>query len=207
MNSDELTPKQLEAVKHIRNNILHRGRPPSIRALMKMLGSRSIKSVQDILLALQQKGIIQKFKGGDYKLIINPDLGSPLAQTVNVPIIGVVSCGTPILAEESIESYIPVSTSVAKSGCKYFLLHAKGDSMDEAGINDGDLVLVKQQLTAQEGDKIVALIDDEATIKEFHKTDDLVILKPKSSNKNHKPIILERDFRIQGVVVSVLPNL
>lgn len=207
MNSDELTVKQVEAVKHIRNSAAHRGRTPSIRELMRKLGLKSIKSTQDILLALQEKGIIQKFENGFYKLLLNPDLGPNRAQTVNVPIIGTVSCGSPVFAEQNIEAYIPVSTNIAKSGNKYFLLHAKGDSMNEDGINDGDLVLIRQQNTAREGDRVVALIDEEATIKEFHKTDEVVILKPKSTNPIHKPIILEAEFQIQGVVVNVIPNI
>ncbi len=207
MNQDELTPRQLEAIKLIRNHVVHMGRTPSIRELMRQLGLKSVKSTQDILFALLSKGIIQKFENGNYKLMLNPDLGPHRAQTVNVPIIGTVSCGSPMFAEQNIEAYIPVSTNLATSGNKYFLLHAKGDSMNEAGINDGDLVLIRQQNTAQEGERVVALIDEEATIKEFHKTDSVVILKPKSTNPIHKPIILEADFQIQGIVVSVIQSL
>lgn len=207
MHTQDLSPKQIEAIKHIRNSIVHFGRAPSIRELMKSLDSNSVRAVQEILMVLQQKGIIQKFDDGRYKLILNPDLGPSRAQTVDVPIVGVVACGTPALAEQNIEGYIPISTSLAEPGSKYFLLRAKGDSMDEAGINDGDLVLVKQQAFAQEGDRVVALIDDEATVKEIHKTADVVILKPKSSNKSHKPIILEGEFKIQGIVVTVISGL
>lgn len=206
MSADDLTPKQIEAIKHIRNNIVHMGRPPSIRELMKMLGSNSVRASQEILAVLQEKGIIQKVTDGGYKLILNPDLGPARAQTVDVPIIGVVACGTPTLAEQNIEGYIPISTSLAKPGSKYFLLRANGDSMDEAGINNGDLVLVKQQSFAREGDRVVALIDDEATIKELHQTKEVVILKPRSSNKSHKPIVLEGEFKIQGMVVTVIPG-
>ena len=79
--------------------------------------------------------------------------------------------------------------------------------MNQTKINDGDLVLVKQQPTANEGDKVVALIDDKATIKEFHRAQNMIILKPKSSNKKHKPIILTEDFQVQGVVIATIPNL
>jgi repressor LexA len=79
--------------------------------------------------------------------------------------------------------------------------------MDRAGINDGDLVLVRQQTTAMNGDRVVALIDDEATIKEFRKTGEAVVLLPRSSNRKHQPIVLDREFQIQGVVVNVIPNL
>lgn len=207
MYHEDLTTKQIEAIKHIRNYTVHRGRTPSIRELMRLLGSKSIKSVQDILFTLRQKGIIKKFAEGDYKLILNPDLGSSHYQTIDVPIVGMVSAGNPIFAEENIEGYIPVSTTIAEPGSKYFLLRVSGDSMDEAEINEGDMVLVRQQSTANDGDKVVALIDDDATIKEFHRSGDVVILKPRSSNKSHKPIILEGEFRIQGIVVTVIPNL
>ena len=201
------TKKQIEAIRHIRNWLIHRARTPSIRELMADLGYKSPRSVQDILEQLKEKGVIKKLEGGDYQLVMNPDFGSMHAQTVNIPLVGVVACGTPILAEENIEGYIPVSTSLAKPGLKYYLLQAQGDSMDEAGINEGDLVLVRQQPTANEGDKVVALIDGEATIKEFHRTQNMIILKPKSSKKKHKPIILTDDFQIQGVVIATIPDL
>ncbi|HSW98183.1 MAG TPA: transcriptional repressor LexA [Candidatus Saccharimonadales bacterium] len=207
MQIKPLTQKEIEAIKHIRNSIVHKGRTPSIRELMRELNYNSINSVQNILHVLNQNKIIKKLEDGGYMLITNPDLGASRTQTIDVPIVGVVACGTPIFAEENIEGYIPVSLSLAKSGYKHFLLHAKGDSMNEAGINDGDLLLIRQQQTAKEGDRVVALIDDEATVKEFHRTNDLVILKPKSTNSSHKPIILEGNFQIQGIVISVIPSI
>ncbi|MEX0621693.1 MAG: transcriptional repressor LexA [Candidatus Woykebacteria bacterium] len=207
MNPDEFTPKQIEAIKHIRNHTVHKGRSPSIRELMGLLESKSIKSVQEILFTLQQKGIIKKFEDGHYKLVLNPDLGQHIYQTIDVPIVGMVSCGNPLFAEENVEGYLPVSTTIAEPGSKYFLLKVSGDSMDEVGIKDGDLVLIRQQAVAKDGDKVVALIDDDATIKEFQRTGNVVVLKPRSSNKSHKPIILEGNFRIQGVVVTTIPNL
>lgn len=206
-NNNPFTRKQIEAIRHIRNWLMHRARTPSVRELMADLGYKSPRSVQDILEQLKEKGIIKKLADGAYQLVMSPDFGSMHAQTVSIPIVGAVACGSPVLAEENIEGYIPVSTSLAKPGSKYFLLHAKGDSMDEAGINDGDLVLIRQQPTANEEDKVVALIDGEATIKEFHRAKNMIILKPKSSNKKHKPIVLTDDFQIQGVVVITIPDL
>jgi repressor LexA len=207
MYQAEFTNKEIEAIKHIRNYLFHKGRTPSIRELMRLLKSKSIKSTQDILFVLNEKGIIQKLGDGTYKLILDPNFGPSRAQTLNIPVVGVVACGSPIFAEQNIEGYIPISTAIAKTGHRYFLLHAKGDSMNEAGINDGDLVLIKQQNTAQEGEYVVALIDDEATIKEFHKMNDVVILRPKSTNPIHKSIILEEDFQIQGIVEKVIPDI
>lgn len=128
------------------------------------------------------------------------------SSTVNIPLLGSVACGTPLLAEQNIDSYISISKELVRSNNNYFILKANGDSMNEAGINDGDLVLVKQQLFANENDLIVALIDDEATIKEFHKKQDMVILKPRSNNKKHQPIILTNDFRVQGIVEAIIPG-
>ena len=126
-------------------------------------------------------------------------------KTVKIPVLGSVSCGLPIFAEENIETYIPISERIIKSSYSYFILRASGDSMDDAGIIDGDLVLIRQQQTAYNGDKVVALIDNEATIKEFYHKGNMIILKPRSKNSKHQPIILTEDFRIQGVVESVIP--
>ena len=125
--------------------------------------------------------------------------------TIKIPLLGNVSCGIPLLAEQNIDSYISISKELIKSANNYFILKAIGDSMNEAGINDGDLVLIKQQQNANENDLVVALIDDEATIKEFHRKQNMIILKPKSNNQKHQPIILTNDFRIQGIVETVIP--
>lgn len=206
-NENLFTNREIEAIRHIRNWLMHRAHTPSIRQLMVELGYKSPRSVQDILEQLQEKGVIKKLENGDYQLVRDPDFGSIHAQTINIPIVGIVACGAPMLAEENIEGYIPVSISFAKPGSKYYLLHAQGDSMNEAGIKEGDLVLVRQQPTANEGENVVALIDGEATIKEFHHASNMIILKPRSSNSEHKPIILTDDFQIQGVVVATIPNL
>lgn len=203
---EQFTKKELEAIRHIRNWLAHHGRTPSVRKLMEALGYKSPKSAQDILEQLEKKGIIEKLKSGSYRLVKEPNFGPAHAQTVSVPVVGLVTCGKPILAEENIEGYIPVSTAIAKPGAAYYILHASGDSMDKAGINDGEMVLVRKQPVANAGDRVVALIDDEATIKEFRRSKDLVVLMPRSTNQEHKPIILTDDFQIQGVVVAVISN-
>jgi len=125
-------------------------------------------------------------------------------QTINIPLLGSVACGLPIFADENIEAQVPISIKLIKKGFRYFLLRAKGDSMNNAGIDDGDLVLIRQQQQAENGDKVVALINDEATIKEYHHKGKLVVLKPKSKSSKYQPIILTNDFLIQGVVESVI---
>ena len=148
-----------------------------------------------------------KLRSGGYQLLTDPVFSEESAQTVNVPLIGSVACGKPILAEENIEGYVAVSTAIAKPGVKHYLLHAHGDSMDQAGINDGDMVLIRLQTSADEGDRVVALVDDEATIKEYRRSNGMVVLMPRSSNPAHQPIILTGDFKVQGVVVTVIAKL
>lgn len=132
-----------------------------------------------------------------------------LINTVQVPVIGLIAAGLPILAEQNIEEYIPVSSDIAKSTDKYFILKVRGNSMNLKGINDSDYVLVKQQNIAEENDIIVALVDAEATIKEFHKQGNMIILKPYSSDPANKPIYLTEtdNIAIQGKLVMVLPKV
>ncbi len=203
----QLSQKQADAIRHIRNWLMHKGKTPSVRELMTALGYKSPRSAALIIEELIQKGILKKRSNGDLQLIKVLDADSVHARTVDIPLVGMVTCGVPILAQENIEGYIPVSVSLAKPGFRYFLLRAKGDSMNKSGINDGDLILVRQQSAAQNGDIVVALIDDEATIKEFQHSKNCVVLMPKSTNKNHKPIILTENFQVQGVAVTTIPNL
>jgi len=183
------------------------GKMPSVRELMKEMDYKSPRSAAVIFQNLIDKNILKKKDDGSIQFIqyeFNEDETASI-QTVKIPLLGAIACGLPILAEENIEAMIAVSTKLAKPTNKYFLLQAKGDSMNEKGINDGDLVLVKQQNSAENGDIVVALIDDEATIKELRINDDNVLLLPRSSNKTHTPIILSRNFIVQGIVVSTIP--
>ena len=203
----QLNHKQANAVRYIRNRLMHKGKTPSVRELMTALGYKSPRSAALIIEELIQKDILRKRPNGDLQLIEDIDADSVHAHTVDIPLVGMVTCGVPILAQENIEGFIPVSVSLAKPGFKYFLLRAKGDSMNEAGIDDGDLILVRQQPAAQNGDIVVALIDDETTVKEFQHRKNCVVLMPRSSNKKHKPIILTENFQVQGVAVTTIPNL
>jgi repressor LexA len=112
-----------------------------------------------------------------------------------------------MLAEENIETTLPVSIALARPPHRYFVLRVKGDSMNKKGIQSGNLVLVRQQPDADNGQVVVALIDGEATIKELHKSEGAIILMPRSSNPNHRPIVLHEDFQIQGIVVNALPSI
>ncbi|WP_299336657.1 transcriptional repressor LexA [uncultured Psychroserpens sp.] len=201
-----LSDKELEALKIIRNSIVHQGRIPSVRELMIGLGYKSPRSSAVILNSLEEKEILRKKSDGTYQIVDFeiPEYFGSRAQTVKIPLIGSVACGMPIFADENIEAEVSISIEMIKSGYKYFLLKAEGDSMNEAGINNGDLLLIRQQPDANNGDRVLALIDDEATVKEYNKNGGMVILKPKSTNKLHQPIILTSNFRIQGIVEEVI---
>lgn len=206
MIEQRLKPKQAEALKCIRNSLMHNGRVPSIREIMFSLGYKSPRSAALIIDDLISKGFLKKRPDGTLQVIHASGENFINARTVNVPLVGTAACGLPIIAAENIEGMIPVSIDLARPGSKYFFLRAAGDSMNEAGINHGDFVLVRQQPLAEDSDIIVALIDDEATIKEYRRTKDTVVLMPRSSNKKHQPIILTSNFQIQGIVVTAIPN-
>lgn len=199
-----LTAKELELLRHLRNAIVHRGNSPSVRDLQGLMDYQSPRSVTVLLDRLQAKGIIRRKADKKLSIIRDPDTHTQNASTVDIPLVGQVACGTPLLAEQNIEAMIPVSTQLARPPYKYFLLRACGDSMNAAGIHDGDIVLIRQTDSAENGETVVALIDSEATIKKLKKNENTIFLEPKSKNPIHKPIILHSDFRIQGVVVKTL---
>jgi len=206
MGESNLSQKAREALRHIRNGISQTGRVLSVRDLMVAMSYKSPRSAMLLMQELEKEGFLEKRGDGSYRMV--RDLSNEhTAQTVSIPLVGTVTCGAPILATENIEAIIPVSTVLAKPGSRYFLLRAKGNSMNQASINDGDLILVRQQLHAENGQKVVALIDDEATVKEYHRTGSYVTLRPRSDDPAHQPIIVTSDLSIQGVVVATIPRV
>lgn len=206
MSENQLSQKAREALRHIRNAVMHSGKVLSIRELMNAMDYKSPRSPMILIKELEDAGFLKKKSDGGYRMVRDLD-NDHAVQTVSVPLVGTVTCGTPILAQENIEAMIPVATALAKPGYRYFMLRAKGDSMNAAGINSGDLLLIRQQQIADSGDRVVALIDDEATVKEFKRSGNIVALLPRSHNKKHQPIILTEDLKIQGVVVATIPNI
>ncbi len=201
-----LNKKELDALRGIRNYYTHTGTMPSVRKLQNILGYKSPRSAAIIMEYLTKKQILSQDERGKYffKTDVMPLSNGDNASTIDIPLLGSISCGVPIYAEENIEAMIPVSTKLVKSTEKYFILRAFGDSMNLKGIDDGDLILIKQRKSARTGELVVALVDNEATIKELRVNPNNIVLKPHSSNKRHFPIILTTDFRIQGVVESVI---
>jgi len=201
----QLSEKDKRAYNLIRNNLIHEGKKPTLDEINKVTGGQSPRSASIVIDRLVKLGLLKRY-GKNIKLSENSLVNPTSISTVEVPLVGSVACGLPILAEQNVEAYIPVSTALAKKGATYFLLRAIGDSMNLAGINDGDILLVRQQSSADAGQKVVALINDEATVKILERKNEMVILRPKSSNPDHKAIILTDNCEIQGVVLAVLPS-
>ncbi len=204
MSTSQLSPNELKGLGFIRDSILYRGETPTLQKIATHLGFKSRRSSALLIAKLESKGYLAKTPAGNLRVL--KDTGSDRAgRTVEIPLVGSAPCGIPMLAEENVEAMIPVSQSIARPGATYFLLRAVGTSMNRAGINDGDLVIVRQQPVAQDGDRVVALIDDSATIKELRHQGNKIVLMPRSTDKTHQPIILESDFLIQGVVIDAIP--
>jgi len=200
-----LTYKQKVVLSTVQDLIKKLGKSPTLEEIRQALGYASISSVQRHVDALKKKGYLINEKNQ------NRSLELPASEpVVNIPLVGNVSCGTPLYAEENIEAYIPYKTTTIKANPHdYFFLRAVGDSMNKTNINgktidDGDFVLVNQTNSADYGKRIVALIGDEATIKKFERDNSHIVLEPESTNPANKKIILFDDFLIQGVVVDVL---
>lgn len=196
----KLTAKQAEIVEVIRRALMRDGQAPTVREIGKQTGLRSSCSVQKHLNQLENKGFIKRdpYKYRSIELLQD---GAPMTRrrTVTVPLIGRVAAGVPILAAENIEESYPLPESLVPRDADCFMLRVKGDSMINAGIFDGDLVIVREQKTANNGDIVVARIGDEATVKTFYMAGDNGIrLQPE--NPHMRPIIT-KDAEIVGRVV------
>ena len=192
--------KTLEKVlSFIKTYQIANGRSPSYRQIMKGVGLSSLSMVQRYVKILQEQNLIQKNNAGNIDIASNLSLG----QTIIAPVVGTVTCGTPIYAQENIESIYALPAALFGAG-KTFILHAEGDSMIGKGIKSGDLLVVKQCETADDGDVVVALLDDSATVKTFFKKKKHVVLHPE--NEKYKDIIT-RDVQILGKVEYCIHEL
>ena len=200
-----LSDTEKKAYNLIKKFLINEGRKPTLKEINKVTGGKSPRSASIVIDRLEKIGLLKKV-GSNLRLTENKTNDQISIETVDVPLVGSVTCGLPMLAHENIEAYIPVSTNFAKRGSKYFLLRASGTSMNQAGINDKDIILIRQQNMAENGDRVVALINDEATVKIFERTTSAIILRPKSTEQKHKPIILTDNCQIQGIVIAVLPS-
>ena len=195
----KITEKQSQILEYIKSEIISKGYPPSVRDICKAVGLKSTSSVHSHLETLEKNGFIRRDPTKPRTIEILDDSFNFRREMVNVPMIGTVAAGIPILAVENIESYFPVPVDLMPNQ-EVFMLKVKGESMINAGILDGDSILVKQQSTAKNGDMVVALVDDSATVKTFYKENGHIRLQPE--NDYMDPIIVP-NAEILGVVFGV----
>ena len=215
-DKNKLTEKQRQILEYLKQEILQRGFPPSVREICEAVSLRSTSSVHAHLETLERKGYIKRDatkpraieicdegfhtgRLGAIQGIASEDTASQ-SEVAQIPLIGKVAAGEPILAVENIEGYFPMPVDRLPNA-ETFLLKVQGESMVNAGILDGDLVLVEQQATAENGEKIVALVNDSATVKTFYKEDGYFRLQPE--NDEMDPILVN-DLQIVGKVIGVL---
>ena len=200
MEERPIYKKQEEILNYINNEILERGFPPAVREICQAVGLKSTSSVHSHLESLERNGYIRRDPTKPRAIeILDESFNMIRREMVNVPIIGTVAAGQPILAEQNIEGYFPIPTEYMPNK-QSFMLKVKGESMINAGIFDGDKVLVKQQATAENGDIVVALVDDSATVKTYYKENGHYRLQPE--NDSMDPIIVDK-CEILGKVFGV----
>lgn len=200
--NNELSKRQLKALNFIIRFIKDHGFPPTVRELQKELGVSSVRGASIHLEALEKKGYIERSgKARGIRILRHPLTHTSAEDTLKIPLVGQVAAGKPILAEENIEKYVAVKRKYLGGAQNAFLLRVEGDSMIEAGIQPGDLAIVLPTNTAQNGDVVIALMEDSATLKKFHQVEDYVALLP--ANKKYPPII-GKEFDIQGKVIGVI---
>lgn len=197
----KITKKQEEILEYIKNEILNRGFPPAVREICEAVHLKSTSSVHAHLESLEKNGYIRRDPTKPRAIeILDDNFNLTRREVVNVPIVGTVAAGQPILAVENIENYFPIPAEYMPNE-QSFMLKVKGESMINAGILDGDRVLVKRQQDARNGDIVVALLDDSATVKTFYRENGHIRLQPE--NDTMDPIIVRDDLQILGKVFGV----
>ena len=200
MSYGKISDKQKEILEYMKHEILNKGYPPTVRDICEAVHLKSTSSVHAHLETLEKNGYIKRDPTKPRAIeIIDDNFNLTRREVVNVPIVGRVAAGEPILAVENVDAYFPVPAEYMPNA-QAFMLKVKGESMINAGIFDGDSILVEQQSTAKNGDMVVALVDDSATVKTFYKEDGHIRLKPE--NDNMDPIIVP-DCQILGKVFGV----
>jgi repressor LexA len=196
----KITAKQQEILEYIKSTILIKGYPPAVREICEAVHLKSTSSVHSHLESLEKNGYIRRDPTKPRAIeILDDNFSIARRDMVQVPIIGTVAAGQPILAQENIEDYFPIPAGILPN-TETFMLRVKGESMINAGIFDGDQVIVEQTPTARNGEIVVALIEDSATVKRFYKENGHYRLQPE--NDTMDPIIVS-DVRILGKVIGL----
>ena len=200
MTYGKISKKQQEILEYIKSQILERGFPPAVRDICEAVHLKSTSSVHSHLETLEKNGYIRRDPTKPRAIeILDDSFNFTRREMVNVPIVGRVAAGEPLLAEQNIEEYFPIPMDFMPNK-QTFMLKVKGESMINAGILDGDYVLVEERKTAHNGEMIVALVDDGATVKTFYKEEGIIRLQPE--NDTMDPIIVP-DCVILGKVIGV----
>lgn len=199
----DLNEKQRDILGYIRKETIAKGYPPSVREICSAVGIKSTSTVHANLEKLEKMGHIRRDPTKPRAIEIL-DNSINQREMINLPIIGSVAAGLPILATENIEGHFPVPMDLYTTNNEMFILNVKGDSMIECGINDGDYLIVEQRNTAKNGEIIVALIDDNATVKRFYKEANHIRLQPENSTM--EPIIVD-DCQILGKAVGLFRKM
>lgn len=196
----KISTKQREILEYIKQEILNKGYPPAVREICEAVDLKSTSSVHSHLETLEKNGYIRRDPTKPRAIeIIDDNFNLTRREVTNVPILGNVAAGQPLLAVENIESYFPIPVELLPNK-ETFMLNVKGESMINAGIYDGDQILVQKQADAQNGDIVVALVEDSATVKRFYREDGHFRLQPE--NDAMEPIIVQ-DCQILGKVFGV----
>ena len=199
-SSEKISEKQREILEYVKNHIINKGYPPTVRDICEAVSLKSPSSVHSHLETLEKKGYIRRDPTKPRAIeIIDDCFNLTRREMVNVPLVGNVAAGQPILAVENIESYFPVPAEFMPNA-DAFMLKVKGESMINVGIFDGDNILVEKCSTAENGDMVVALVEDSATVKTFYKEADHIRLQPE--NDTMLPIIVP-DCQVLGKVFGV----
>jgi repressor LexA len=199
--TQELTDRQIRILNYIRDVSKKRNYPPSVREIGEAVGLSSSSTVHNHLNQLERRGLIKRdpSKSRTVQLVQDAEIDEKRRNAVSIPIVGNVAAGSPILAEQNIEDHVLLSPELAKDG--YFLLRVRGDSMVNAGIFDNDLVLVRPQHDATNGSIVVALVDGDATVKRFERSNGHVKLIPE--NPAYEPIVTT-NVSLVGIVRGVI---
>ena len=196
----KISKKQLEILEYIKSEILRIGYPPAVREICEAVNLKSTSSVHSHLETLEKNGYIRRDPTKPRAIeIIDDTFNLTRREMVNVPIVGQVAAGEPILAEQNITNYFPIPIEFMPNN-ETFLLTVKGESMINTGILDGDMVLVESTSVASNGEMVVALVDDSATVKTFYKEESIYRLQPE--NDTMEPIIVS-EVEILGKVIGV----
>lgn len=200
MVQEKITPKQQEILEYIKETILSKGYPPAVREICEAVHLKSTSSVHSHLETLEEKGYIRKDPTKPRTIeIIDDCFNLTRREVVNVPVLGTVAAGQPLYAEENIENYYPIPAELLPNA-QTFMLKVKGNSMINAGILEGDQIIVEHRSTAHNGDIVVALVDDSATVKRFFKEEGHYRLQPE--NDFMEPIIVNQ-VEILGKVIGL----